>query len=517
MWGDFMRARRRAAVSVSGACVLLVAAAIVASGPSGAAATVTVKLSSAVVHQVEGNTGSTPVTVSASLSAASSSTVTVDYATADGTAKASDGDYVATSGTLSFAPGVVTRPITVQVKGDTKLENYETFTVKLSNPTNATLGNATEKVEIQNDDAPQLSMPDVVVPEGQTATFVPKLLQRFYAPLTVTLTTSDGSAVAPGDYASTTKSVTFAAGATTASTMGVPTVADGVPEGGETFTVTASGPIAATVRATGTIAWHLQSATFPIRGAFYYGWFPGTWSAGTWYHPLLGQYSSSDSAVIAQHIAWMQQAKVQVGIASWWGPGHATDSNLTAELAAASGTGFQWSAYYEAEGYGSPSASKIGSDLAALWGRAQSASWLHIGGKPVIFVYGSGADGCGTVTRWNSAPGRANWFVVMKVFSGYASCANQPDDWHQYAPANAVQAHLPHSYVISPGFWKYGETTPRLARDVTRWAQNVRDMVASGAHWQLVTTFNEWGEGTGVEPTTEFGTAYLDVLAHDGN
>jgi hypothetical protein len=275
--------------------------------------------------------------------------------------------------------------------------------------------------------------------------------------------------------------------------------------------------IAASVRATATIAWHLQSMSFPIRGVFYYGWFPSTWSAGSWYHPSLGQYSSADPAVIAQHIAWMQHAKVQVAIASWWGPGHVTDTNLTAELGGANGTNFLWSAYYEAEGYGAPSSAKISIDLAALWGRAQSANWLHVGGKPVIFVYGSSADGCATVTRWKKAVGRSNWFVVMKVVSGYASCVDQPDDWHQYAPSNAVQAHLPHSYVIAPGFWKFGESAPRLVRDAARWSQNIRDMVASGAHWQLVTTFNEWGEGTGVEPTSEFGTQFLDALATDGN
>jgi hypothetical protein len=264
------------------------------------------------------------------------------------------------------------------------------------------------------------------------------------------------------------------------------------------------------------INWNLQSLTFPIRGIFYYGWFPGTWSVGTNYHPTLGQYSSSDPNVIQQHIAWMTQANIQVAIASWWGPGHVTDSNLTAELAGAQGTTFQWSAYYEAEGYGAPSRPKIGSDLATLWSRAQGPNWLHVNGKPVIFVYGSGTDGCPMATRWMNAPGIANWFVVLKVFAGYTTCASQPDDWHQYAPANATQVHLPHSYVISPGFWKFGETTPRLSRDPVRWSQNVRGMVASGANWQLVTTFNEWGEGTGVEPTTEFGTTYLDALANNG-
>lgn len=516
--GGRMHRSTRALVGVLSVTALVGGALTVAAGPV-AAATSSVSLPTAILKPVEGNAGTTSeVTLTAKLDVASTSTVTVGYTTVDGTAKASDNDYVAKSGTLTFAPGVTSRPITVTVIGDNKLEDLETFTVALSAPSGAGLGNVAERIQILNDEHPQLVMADAVTAEGGTATFVPKLLQRYYQPVTVGLFTTDGTATAPADYSSVLVSRTVAAGAKTATAVTVPTVADGIPEPGETFTVTAAGAtLAATVQATGTIAWNLPSSTFPIRGAFYYGWFPGTWSVGTNYHPILGQYSSADPAVMAQHIAWMQHAKVQVGIASWWGPGHVTDTNLTAELAAAKGTGFQWAAYYEAEGYGSPTATKIGADLAALWGRAQDPAWLHVAGKPVIFVYGSAADGCGTVTRWNKAPGRSNWYVVMKVFSGFQACASQPDDWHQYAPANATQAHLPYSYVVSPGFWKAGEAAPRLDRDLTRWAQNVRDMVASGAHWELVTTFNEWGEGTGVEPTSELGSAYLDVLAADGN
>jgi hypothetical protein len=76
------------------------------------------------------------------------------------------------------------------------------------------------------------------------------------------------------------------------------------------------------------------------------------------------------------------------------------------------------------------------------------------------------------------------------------------------------------SYTISPGFDKVGEP-PRLERDLARWQQNVADMVASGASLQLVTTFNEWGEGTAVESAAEWASAsgygaYLDALHNNG-
>ncbi len=100
----------------------------------------------------EGNSGTTAFVFTVTLSAASTSTVTVNYATADGTATAPS-DYAATSGTLTFAPGVLTQPISVNVNGDTTVEPNETFFVNLSSPTNATIAGATGTGTIINDDS----------------------------------------------------------------------------------------------------------------------------------------------------------------------------------------------------------------------------------------------------------------------------------------------------------------------------------------------------------------------------
>jgi hypothetical protein len=76
----------------------------------------------------------------ATLSAASGQQVTVDYASADGTATATAPfDYTAASGTLTFAPGVTTQPITVPVSYDDMVEPSEVFFVNLGSPVNATI------------------------------------------------------------------------------------------------------------------------------------------------------------------------------------------------------------------------------------------------------------------------------------------------------------------------------------------------------------------------------------------
>src|SRR5947207_9375284 len=83
----------------------------------------------------EGNSGTVNAVFTVSLSAASGQTVTVDYATANGTAIA-PGDYTALSTTmLTFAPGGASNRTTVTQNGDTLTETNETFAVNLSNAT----------------------------------------------------------------------------------------------------------------------------------------------------------------------------------------------------------------------------------------------------------------------------------------------------------------------------------------------------------------------------------------------
>src|SRR5206468_10974967 len=111
------------------------------------------------VSVTEGNSGTKPATFAVTLSPTSAQTVTVNYATANGTAAAGS-DYVAASGTLTFAPGVATQNVAVVVNGDPTPEPDETFVVTLSSPTNAGLGTAQGTGTIMKDDpAPELHAP----------------------------------------------------------------------------------------------------------------------------------------------------------------------------------------------------------------------------------------------------------------------------------------------------------------------------------------------------------------------
>ena len=85
------------------------------------------------------------------LSRAPSGTVTVDYATSDGTAAAGS-DYTATSGTLTFAAGETGKTVSVPVLDDAHAEGSETLTLTLSNPSGAYLADGTATGTINNTD-----------------------------------------------------------------------------------------------------------------------------------------------------------------------------------------------------------------------------------------------------------------------------------------------------------------------------------------------------------------------------
>ncbi len=111
-------------------------------------------VSIADVTVTEGHAGTVSASFTVSLSAPATATVTVDYASADGTATVADGDYAGTTGTVSLAPGQTSTRVDVGVKGDTRPEPDETIFLQLTNASGATLADDRAQAAIANDDAP---------------------------------------------------------------------------------------------------------------------------------------------------------------------------------------------------------------------------------------------------------------------------------------------------------------------------------------------------------------------------
>lgn len=197
------------------------------------------------VSKIEGNAATSNATFAVTLTPASTSSVTVNYATANGSAMAGS-DYAAASGTLNFAPEQTSKTFTVKIIGDTVKEANETFVVNLSAPSGgATLFDGKGVGTIINDDGPVLRVNDVSKAEGQSGTtaFLFKVNLSSARPTitTVTYTTANGTAKAGQDYNATTGTLTFVPGQTSR-TVSVNVIGDTAKEVNETFMVKLSNP-----------------------------------------------------------------------------------------------------------------------------------------------------------------------------------------------------------------------------------------------------------------------------------
>ncbi len=198
------------------------------------------------------------ITFTVTLEEAAANTVTVDYATADGTAVAGD-DYTATSGTLRFSAGTTTKSIAVAIADDSENESDETFSVTLSNPSGANLGTRSAAGTIRNR---RVVVPSVSIAGGRgkegdddAITFTVTLGEATSETVSVDYATADGTAAAGADYTATSGTVRFSPG-TTSQALAVAIADDIENESDETFTVTlsnASGGTLATSSASGTI------------------------------------------------------------------------------------------------------------------------------------------------------------------------------------------------------------------------------------------------------------------------
>ena len=210
------------------------------------------------VTVVDEGAGTAEFTVA--LDVASGETVTVEYATSDGTALAGS-DYTAASGTLTFAAGDTEKTIEVTVADDSLGEGNEDFTVTLSNASNAGIDVGTATATITDNDVPTLTIADAEATEGNAVSFTVTLDPAASDEVTVEYAAADGTATADDTHAdgadytapASGAALTIAAGETSG-TITVATGDDTVDEDDETFTLTLSSPSSNAALGTGATA-----------------------------------------------------------------------------------------------------------------------------------------------------------------------------------------------------------------------------------------------------------------------
>jgi hypothetical protein len=201
----------------------------------------------------EGDSGTQNIAVEVTLSTPSIQTVTVNYATSDGSATAGS-DYVASSGTVTIPAGSTTATINIPINGDTNIEQTETFNITLSNATNvAFISNPVVSVFIVNDDttvqfnSAAVSVNESVGSVDVTVTRVGDLGKATTVQFATTDTAglqncqlANGKASERCDYGTVVGSLRFGIGQAT-KTFTIPIVNDAFIEGDETLTVNLSG------------------------------------------------------------------------------------------------------------------------------------------------------------------------------------------------------------------------------------------------------------------------------------
>ncbi len=213
------------------------------------------------VNVSEGDAGTSNANFSVSLSSPSGKTITLNFATADGSAKAGS-DYAGGAGVITFSPGVTTRSLLIPVIGEVVRESDETFSVTITNPINVTITKGQGIGTIIDNDSSQantLQFNRSTETVGEWGGYVSLQVDRFdsTSAATVNYATSDASglnacssvtglASSRCDYATTIGTLRFAVGESS-KTIYIPIIDDNFTDANETFTVTLSNPSGASL------------------------------------------------------------------------------------------------------------------------------------------------------------------------------------------------------------------------------------------------------------------------------
>jgi hypothetical protein len=272
--------------------------------------------------------------------------------------------------------------------------------------------------------------------------------------------------------------------------------------------------------------------------AFYYAWYDrNTWTSGTLSDLPAMPYASADREAMARHLQQAQASGIDAFVLNWWGQGNQTEANLRALLDLAASLGFRIAVDFDINSPFMGGEASYAENLRHLHTlHAVHPAYLRSGDRPVVFFYNISRLPLATWQRLRDQvdPGRnALWIAegtdlaYQAVFDGHHLYSVT---WPNRIPPSKT---LPQwgsrlrAYNQKQGTTKLWIATvmpgydDRRIRSENGFARS-RDegdyysrcwlaAIDSQPHWVVINSFNEWPEGTYIEPSQEHGSLYLDL------
>jgi len=291
--------------------------------------------------------------------------------------------------------------------------------------------------------------------------------------------------------------------------------------------------------------------------AFYYTWYGVPQVSGNWYHwdegghfpndvnedgypdfgttnhPSHGPYDSNDPHTIRRHLKWCEEAGIDGLLATWWGQGQYHDNALKVVLKEATESSTKISIYYEIV----PQSGVTGAvdDFRyILKNYGKHPGFFNENGKPVVFVYGR-AMGQLNLEQWAEVLKqiRSEYEALFIADTGSAELISLFDGGHTYNPVGLVvqQADMDAHYrglvqtcrstnkiacaTVIPGYDDSNIGRKQILVANRRGGELYKSLWSkaeqSNPDWILITSFNEWHEGSEIEPSIESGKLYLQL------
>ncbi|MGQ9628628.1 MAG: endo-1,3-alpha-glucanase family glycosylhydrolase [Anaerolineae bacterium] len=275
----------------------------------------------------------------------------------------------------------------------------------------------------------------------------------------------------------------------------------------------------------------------PLVLAIYYAWYDeNSWTEDKISDMPATPYASRDREAMLRHIRQAKEAGIDAFLLSWLGPGNPTEENLSTLLSLAEEENFRVGIYFETD---SPFFHTQGDIIAALRHalevHAAHPAFLRYEGRPVIFFWRMGAipleQGQTPLEAWADIrsqvdPERDAFWVAegvdiayQEIFDGHHlySIAWSPDvkstlaDW-AYKVRNYGRLWVA---TVMPGYNDLltgrEDAFVREREGGKFYRQCWKAALESGADWVLITSWNEWVEGSQIEPSVSYGDLYLQL------